>query len=139
MKSDDHLVLGSLPLACGSVLCIDDGREMLVRVRKGCVWITQERDRRDVMLEAGERFRIAHGACTLIEALRGSVIALTSPYEKCFARRIELVRPGAAQPRLIYLAERGWRGAIAALTTNLMKTWVGLYAPPPRQVGVRLD
>jgi hypothetical protein len=139
MTLDEHLILGRLLLPRGSVLRIDDGREMLVSVRRGFLWITHDRDRRDVMLEIGERFRIACGGCTLIEAMRDSMIALASPYEKSFARRIEIIRPGAGRPRPIYQGERGWRGAVAALTTNLMKTWVGLYAPPPRRASVRLD
>ena len=33
-----------------------------------------------------------------------------------------------------YQAEPRLRGVIAALTTRLMKAWVGLYAPPPHRV-----
>lgn len=45
-----------------------------------------------------------------------------------------LMHSGAAQPRPVYWAERIWRGALAALTTKLMNTWVGLYAPLPRRL-----
>lgn len=34
--------------------------------------------------------------------------------------------PAVRQP------ERGWRGALATFYGILMKTWVGLYAAPPR-------
>lgn len=134
MEADEYLVHGCLPLARGSLLCIDDGREMLVHVWDGRVWITQERDRRDVTLKAGEWYRIVRDGRTLIHAVRGSVIALTSPYATCFARRIDMVSPVEAQPLPVYQAERGWRGTIAALKTALMKTWVGLYALPPRRM-----
>ena len=134
MEADEYLVDGCLTLASGSLLRIDDGREMLVHVRDGCAWITQERDSHDVTLKAGESFRIARSGRTLIHAARGSAIALTSPYEKCYARRIDMRRPGEAQPLLVYQGDRGWRGAIARLKTHLMKTWVGLYASPRRRV-----
>ena len=138
MKPNEYVVHGSLPLPPGSILSIADGREMVVHVQRGNVWITQERDPRDAMLKAGERFCITRRGRTLIQALGGSLIALTSPYERCCARHIELVAPGAAVPLLVYEAEGGWRGAIAALTTSLMKTWVGLYAPPGRRMGAAL-
>src|SRR5262245_63924654 len=105
MKSDEHVVHGNLSLAPESLLCIEDGREMVVQVRSGCVWSTQERDRRDVTLKAGEQFHITHRGCTLINAVRGSVIALTSPYQKCCARRIDLVHTDALQPLPIYRPE----------------------------------
>lgn len=135
METDEYLVYGSLPLMRGSVLRIEDGREMLVYAWNGCVWITQERERCDIVLEAGQWFRISRSGCTLIAALRGSVIALASPYEKCFARRIDLVTSATARAVPVYGAERGLRGGIAALRTRLMKAWVGLYAAPPRSVG----
>ena len=138
MEADEYLVHGCLPLAQGSLLCIDDGREMRVHAWDGCLWITQERDRRDVTLKAGESFRIVRRGRTLIHAVRGGVIALTSPYAMCFARRIEVLRPGEARPLPVYQADRGWRGAIARLRTRFMKIWVGLYAPPPRRMAPAL-
>jgi hypothetical protein len=135
MEPNEYLVHDKLRLARGSLLRIEDGREMLVHARDGCVWITQEGEGRDVLLEAGQWFRISRGGRTVVSALRDSVLALTSPYEKYFARRIDMVTGAAARAVPVYEAERGLRGAIAAFTTHLVKTWVGLYAPPPRSVG----
>jgi hypothetical protein len=136
VETNEYLVHESLPLARGSVLRIEDGREMLVRARDGCLWITQDRERQDMVLEAGQSFRISRGGRTLIVALRdGGVIALTSPYEECFARRIDLVTGATASAVPVYEAARGLRGAIAALRTRLMKAWVDLYAAPSRRAG----
>jgi hypothetical protein len=135
METDDYLLHGYLPLTRNNVLRIEDGREMLICARSGCIWITQERDRRDIVLEAGQRFRISRGGRTLIMALRRSVIALASPYEKCFARRVDLVPDATARAVAMYEGERGLRGGIAALKTRLRKAWVGLYAAPPRSIG----
>src|SRR5262245_3953730 len=124
MRREEYMVHGGLPLAPESLLCIDDGREMLVSVREGCAWITQEGDRRDVTLKAGDRFRIGRGGRTLVYALRACRVALASPYEQACARRIDLFDPAGSQPVPGYRAGRGW----LALRTRFMKAWVGLYA-----------
>ena len=134
METNDYVVHDSLPLARGNVLRIEDGRELLVHARDGCVWITQERELRDIVLEAGQSFRISRGGCTLVSALRGSKLALASPYAKYFARRIDIVRGSTVSVVPVYEPERGFLGRIAALGTRLMKAWVGLYAPLPRSV-----
>ncbi len=135
MERNGDLVHGGLLLPRASTLRVEDGREMLVCVRSGCVWITQERERRDTILESGEEFRITRDRRTLITALGRSVIALRSPYGKPVPRRIELVRPGAARPLVVYEGGRGVRGRLAALRTLLTDIWLGLYAPPSRRVG----
>ena len=134
MERNGDLVHGGLLLPRDSTLRVEDGREMLVCVRSGCVWITQEREQRDTILEPGEQFRISRDRCTLITALGRSVIALSSPYRKPLPRRIELVRPGA-RPLVVYEGGRGVRGSLAALRTLLTDIWLGLYAPPRRRVG----
>ena len=135
MDTNDYLLRESVPLARGGVLRIEDGREILVYARDGCVWITQEREGRDIVLKPGQSFRISRAGCTLISALRGSVIALASPYEKYFARRIDIVPGPAARPVPVYEAGRDLRGRIVAFGIRLMKAWVSFYAPPARSVG----
>jgi len=135
-KARDYLVHGSLPLPRGSVLRVEDGQETLVRAGSGCIWITQEGARHDIVLEAGQAFRISRGGCTLIAALRDSAIALASPYERYFARRVEVVPPGGAEALPLHEDGRGLRGTIAALGTRLMRAWLRLYAPVPRRAGL---
>jgi hypothetical protein len=68
MEPNEYLVHDKLRLARGSLLRIEDGREMLVHARDGCVWITQEGEGRDVLLEAGAAdarwFRRCATACS---------------------------------------------------------------------------
>ena len=45
---------------------------------------------------------------------------------------------GPAQPLRAGQARRGRRGALAAFYRGLMKTWIRLYAPPPRRLGTIL-
>jgi hypothetical protein len=130
----DYLVHGSLPLARGGVLRVEDGQEMLVHAGSGCLWITQEREQRDILVEAGQRFRISRAGVTLIMALRDSVIALSSPYGRYFARSISLVPPGAYQPLPVH--EAGLRGRFAAIGARLARAWLALYAPAPRRTGL---
>jgi hypothetical protein len=92
------------------MLRVENGRETLVRVRHGCVWLTQEGEGRDIALRSDQEFRISRDGCTLIEALQDSEIELLSP-------------------------DRGHSGRsrMEALGTSLLKAWFGLYAPPPRR------
>ena len=138
MEGNEYLVQGNLRLRRGSYLRIVDGREMCIHVWSGGVWITQEGDRRDVFLESGDWFRIDRRGRTVVAALRGSAIALTSPYEEGFAKRIDLVRAGTEAPETVYEPAPGRRRAIAALKTRFMKTWVGLFAPLARRPGPAL-
>jgi len=40
----------------------------------------------------------------------------------------------AARPLPAFRIERGWGGVIAVLRARLARTWVGLYAAPPRRL-----
>jgi hypothetical protein len=56
---------------------IENARDMHVRVEKGTVWITQERDTRDVMLEDGESFRLDCDGLALISAFGLALISVS--------------------------------------------------------------
>ena len=138
MEVNEYLVQGNLLLRRGSYLRIDDGREMCIHVWSGGVWITQEDDRRDVFLKPGDWFRIDRRGRTVVSALKGSAIALTSPYEEGSANRIDLVRAGTEAPMTVYAPALGRHRAIATLKTRFMRTWVGLFAPLVRRPGPAL-
>jgi hypothetical protein len=50
------------------VLRLDNPRDLQVRVESGTLWITQQHDRRDVMLGAGETFRFDRKGVALLSA-----------------------------------------------------------------------
>ena len=50
----------------GSLVRIENARNMRLRVESGAVWITQESDTRDVMLRSGQSFQLDRGGLTLI-------------------------------------------------------------------------
>ena len=75
MADSEELVQRSVQLRRGSLMRIAEGRGMLVRVRRGSVWITEEGDPRDHFVGAGEQFRITRRGTALISALESSVLS----------------------------------------------------------------
>jgi len=116
MERHEYVVQGRLDLVRGNMVRIEDGRGMLVRVTSGGVWITEEGDTRDRFVSAGGRFRVVSSGLTLVSAISRSTIALSSPYEHGFARRIDLVRAS-------------W---LRRLRARLLKAWKGLYVAGAR-------
>jgi hypothetical protein len=88
-----------------NVARMKDARGMRLRVETGSVWITQDRCRDDVCLDAGESHCITHNGLTVITAVQ-CPLALVS---------IEPRAPAAQS-----MAERFWN------------FWGGLYAPASR-------
>jgi Protein of unknown function (DUF2917) len=62
----------------GGVAKLADGRGALVRVEAGKVWITQDGDRKDVFLRAGESFRIERDGLTLVSVLGNTAFAMVT-------------------------------------------------------------
>lgn len=55
-------------LARGSMLRIRSARDTQVRVDEGTVWITQQDDTRDIVLQRGECFRLDRDGVALLTA-----------------------------------------------------------------------
>lgn len=76
----DYVPHGRLAIRSGGTLRVDDGKGMLLYVWHGSVWLTQERDGRDHLLEAGQSFRLDRDGTTLLSPLgEGAVVSLTTP------------------------------------------------------------
>ncbi len=67
---------GGLEMARGSFARIEDGRGVRLYVREGELWITQEGDRRDYYVGAGESFQLDRDGVALASALRPSSVDL---------------------------------------------------------------
>jgi hypothetical protein len=76
---DRNLENGSVGIPTGSLLRIDDGAGALLHVWEGELWLTQEGSRKDVMLLAGQSFRIERDGATIVHAFRPSKVSLSSP------------------------------------------------------------
>jgi hypothetical protein len=90
MERDEYLIEGAMPLLRNEQLRIEDGRELLVHVWQGTLWITQEGDARDILLQAGQSFRLDRDGTALAKCWDDAVLALTSPHEERPARGIEV-------------------------------------------------
>lgn len=133
MQLNEYVVQGNLEIGRGTTLRIRDGRELLVYVWYGSAWLTQQGDRRDIMLRAGEWFRLDRRGLAALYALRDSAVSLTSPYAEHYAGGIELVRPGEARGRELVARRPGFAAALARAAVALLKSWDGWFAPAPRR------
>ena len=125
----EYLVQSHLHLAPGNLLRIRGGREMIVYVWSGGVWLTQEGDSADRFIGPGGWFRISTAGVTLVSALgRHGTVTLTSPYESEFAERIDVVRTASGRVQALFES----RGKLTALRARLVKAWVALFAPMAR-------
>ena len=66
-----------LELAAGELLRLDDAGAVEVSCESGRVWLTEERDTRDVWLEAGDRATLAGRGLALVEAIQPARITLS--------------------------------------------------------------
>jgi Protein of unknown function (DUF2917) len=85
-------------LAAGEIVRLDGARGTTLRVTRGRIWVTLERDLHDFVLEAGDVFTIERGGLTIVEAQDAAAVCV-------MARHVDehRVRPGARdlRPRLL--------------------------------------
>jgi hypothetical protein len=102
---EGYLVHGAVHMARGSTLTIEDGAGMLIDVRDGQVWVTEQEGGPDHLVSAGESLRLERGGKTVVEVMRYSIAALSAPMPSNYARRIMVTSPRVA-PRVLYDAAR---------------------------------
>lgn len=129
----EYLVRGALPLARGSLLRIEDGRDLLLYVWQGGVWLTQEGERRDHFVAAGGWARVSARGLTLVSALKRSLVSLTSPFEEDFAGRIDLVHGGGVVETIAATAP-----GLARARAYLARRWMRWFAPQAQPTSAAL-
>lgn len=102
MQSKEWIVQDMLELERGGMLRIEDGRDLLIYVWEGSVWLTQDGDGRDVMLGAGGWFRLDRKGVAVVYALGRCALTLTSPYQERYAAALQLLEAGRRSPRTLY-------------------------------------
>ncbi|MEO8654869.1 MAG: DUF2917 domain-containing protein [Ramlibacter sp.] len=75
-------------LAKSQAVTLTDAKGSLVRCLSGGLWITQDRDQRDIVLEAGESFTIDRGGPAIVWALAASSVEVV-PRRQPAVRRDE--------------------------------------------------
>ena len=66
---NNDLTLPSIALRHGETRRIDGGRGLRVQCLTGTVWLTQDGDRRDIVLEAGDGASIERDGLSIVTAL----------------------------------------------------------------------
>jgi hypothetical protein len=87
MGADEFIVQGRLPLNKGGLLKVQDGPGVVVYLWEGELWLTQEGDRRDYLLRAGQWFRLDRDGTTVATALSRAVVSVTAPRPDYLVRR----------------------------------------------------
>jgi hypothetical protein len=109
-----------LSLAEGGSLRIVNGAGIYLAVDSGVVWLTQERDARDWMLEEGRRHQLDRDGTAIISALRSARLTLSAP------------RGGVAA-----LLGAAWRRLVAAYRAHVdERALAGLDARALRDIGL---
>lgn len=67
---------GALRLERGQIVKLRDAVGSTIGAREGTVWITEENNRRDIVLEPGACFRIGHPGLTLVHAFADASLTL---------------------------------------------------------------
>jgi len=131
----EYIVQGSLGLTRGSLLRIEDGQDLLVYVWEGGLWLTEEGERTDRILRAGEWYRLERNGTAVGYALDRSTVTLTATEPELYARRIVLVKAGSMAPVELYSAARarGWR-----LGARARRLWSALFMPQARPTSAAL-
>jgi hypothetical protein len=119
---DGYVVHRGMSMARGSSLRIEDGAGILVYVREGELWITQEGDSRDYFVNPGGWFRLERNGASLLYATRSTHASLAAPTPDNYARLITLTPAGTATPRLLY--EGNKRGRTPFLSFRRLGTWL---------------
>jgi hypothetical protein len=75
---DEQVLLDGAALPRRSLLRIRGGRGAVLFIEHGEVWVTQEGDRRDVVLSAGAWFRLDRDGTAVVQASRAAAVTLTA-------------------------------------------------------------
>ncbi|HEU4646142.1 MAG TPA: DUF2917 domain-containing protein [Burkholderiales bacterium] len=125
----EYIVQGSLGLTRGSLLRVEDGQDLLVYVWEGELWLTEEGERTDRILRAGEWYRLERNGTAVGYALDRSTVTLTATQPELYARRIELVKAGSVARVELYSAARARSWQLGARARRL---WSALFMPLAR-------
>jgi redox-sensitive bicupin YhaK (pirin superfamily) len=87
MNNDLNLAAVTLPRS--AVHRLAEARGLLVSCLSGSLWLTQEGDRRDIVLEAGDDALVEHDGLTLLAALSDARFVLAAPPPLSAARAMQ--------------------------------------------------
>lgn len=113
----DTLQARRLQIGLRELLIIDDARDQLLTCESGELWLTQDGDRRDVILPAGQSWRIDRSGPLVLSAFKPSVATLAHPQP---GRSASVPRRDGAATLLALI--RRWRfPALASFPATLLR------------------
>jgi hypothetical protein len=115
---DERALLDGAALARGDLLAIRGGRGAVLFVERGQVWLTQERDSRDLVLPAGAWFRLDRDGTAIVEARHAASVTLSAPAEAPLPEIRALPRDAGG---------RVGRGRARTFVRALTAWWLRLY------------
>lgn len=71
-----ELSSGAVRLGRGQTLKVRDGAGSTLCAREGTVWITEQNSRKDVVLEAGQCYRLERAGMTVVQAFADASVSL---------------------------------------------------------------
>lgn len=108
-----RLRLAPICLPKGQAALLDDARGAWVRCRGGAVWVTQENDRRDVVLEPGEAVLIERDGMAVVTALSDASVD---------------VQPAPEPTGRLDALRSGWRSMLAGATSAARGAYFASFA-----------
>jgi len=76
---DERIVVEGVFLEHGAVLRIANGSGLLVTAHVGTLWITEQGDRRDVIVTGSRSYRIESDGLAIVNALEGASVTISAP------------------------------------------------------------
>jgi hypothetical protein len=92
--------LEPIALQARAVHRVDNGRGLQVTCVKGVVWVTQERDSRDIVLSAGQSAILDRSGLAVVYAFKAALITVGAA--------VQLPAPSRPAARTRSYAERAW-------------------------------
>jgi hypothetical protein len=89
----------TVDLCSGQILALDDARGTTLRVSRGLVWVTQEKELRDVVLGAGDTWVVERDGLTLVGAHAATALDLVGPGARTARMTVTGRGPAAPMPR----------------------------------------
>ena len=65
-----------LSLECGEVITLDDAEGVRIQARKGVVWVTEDGEPKDHIVQPGETLVVNHAGRTVVQALAPAWLSL---------------------------------------------------------------
>jgi hypothetical protein len=122
-RIEDTIEQATLTLTRRDFARIEDGKDVTVAVAYGSAWLTQANDNEDVILRAGDSFRIGRDGATIVSALEPCMLVVT-PFEPGQrVMRVSMVTRGA--PERVELFATGRKPA----TSTFDRFWTRLFVP----------